>query len=64
MSSEFVQAIRALGKEKGIDPEILFEAVKEAAPVETIEAVEPAAPVEAAEEMESIAPAETAEAAE
>ena len=30
MKSEFVQAIEALGKEKGIDPEILFEAVKEA----------------------------------
>ncbi len=30
MNSEFVQAIEALGKEKGINPEILFEAVEEA----------------------------------
>ena len=30
MNSEFVQAIEALGKEKGINPEILFQAVEEA----------------------------------
>ena len=30
MSSEFVQAIAELGKEKGINPEILFQAVEEA----------------------------------
>ena len=30
MNSEFVQAIKELGKEKGINPEILFQAVEEA----------------------------------
>ena len=30
MSSEFVQAIEALGKEKGINSDILFQAVEEA----------------------------------
>ncbi|HAY61110.1 MAG TPA: transcription termination/antitermination protein NusA, partial [Acidaminococcaceae bacterium] len=30
MNSEFVQAIKLLGKEKGINPEILFQAVEEA----------------------------------
>ena len=30
MSSEFVQAIEALGKEKGINSEVLFQAVEEA----------------------------------
>ena len=30
MSSEFIQAIEVLGKEKGINPEVLFDAVKEA----------------------------------
>lgn len=30
MNSEFVQAIELLGKEKGINPEILFQAVEEA----------------------------------
>ena len=30
MKSEFVQAIEAVGKEKGINPEVLFDAVKEA----------------------------------
>ena len=29
MSSEFVQAIEALGKEKGINSDILFQAVEE-----------------------------------
>ena len=30
MNADFISAIQELGKEKGIDPELLFQAVEEA----------------------------------